>query len=102
MNEARFSATATLLPNGKVLISGGTQDGNVGLSSTELYDPVTNTFAASTSTPTMNQKRFAATATLLPDGKALIAGGVSFDVGAFSSTELYDPVAKRSLPRHRP
>ncbi|MGC1190409.1 MAG: kelch repeat-containing protein, partial [Candidatus Binatus sp.] len=93
MNEARFSATATLLPNGKVLISGGTQDGNVGLSSTELYDPVTNTFAASTSTPTMNQKRFAATATLLPDGKALIAGGVSFDVGAFSSTELYDPVA---------
>jgi hypothetical protein len=93
MNQARFTATATLLPNGKVLISGGSQDGNVGLSSTELYDPVTNTFAASTSTPTMNQKRFSATATLLPDGKVLIAGGVSFDVGAFSSTELYDPVA---------
>jgi hypothetical protein len=90
MNHARYVATATLLTNGKVLIAGGTQDGNGGLSSTELYDPVTNTFAAST--PAMNHSRYAATATLLPNGKALIAGGFS-DVGVLSSTELYDPVA---------
>ena len=91
MNAARYVATATLLPNGKVLIAGGTRDGNVGLSSTELYDPVTNSFAASS--PAMNTARIGTTATLMANGKVLIAGGVSFDVGFFSSTELYDPVA---------
>ncbi len=91
MNAARYLATASLLPNGQVLIAGGTRDGNTGLSSTELYDPVANTFAPST--PSMNAARAGATATLLPNGKVLIAGGVSFDVGYLSSTELYDPVA---------
>ena len=91
MNAARYLATASLLPNGQVLIAGGTRDGNTGLSTTELYDPVANTFAPST--PAMNAARAGATATLLPNGKVLIAGGVSFDVGYLSSTELYDPVA---------
>jgi hypothetical protein len=99
MNAARYVATATLLANGKVLIAGGTRDGNTGLSSTELYDPVANTFAPST--PAMNAARAGATATLLPNGKVLIAGGVSFDVGYLSSTELYDPVATLSLPQRR-
>jgi len=91
MNASRYIATATLLPNGQVLIAGGTRDGSTGLTSTELYDPVANTFASST--PTMNATRAGATANLLPNGKVLIAGGVSFDVGYRSSTELYDPVA---------
>jgi Kelch motif len=55
MNTARYAATATLLPNGEVLIAGG---GNGGLSSTELYDPVSNTFAAAAATPVMNTGRF--------------------------------------------
>jgi len=38
MNQARFNATATLLPNGKVLIAGG-EISNETLSSTELYTP---------------------------------------------------------------
>jgi len=90
MNTARYAATATLLPNGKVLIAGGTPDGSNFFSSTELYDPVTNTFAVST--PVMNAGRWGATATLLPNGKALIAGGFG-TASALSSTELYDPVA---------
>ncbi len=93
MNDSRDSATATLLPNGKVLIAGGF--GNSGfLSSTEIYDPATNSFAAST--PSMNDARSGATATLLPNGNVLIAGGV----GGFNpandnlaSTEIYDPAA---------
>jgi galactose oxidase-like protein len=88
MNTARFVATATLLPNGKVLIAGGFGAAGT-LSSTELYDPVTNTFAAST--PVMNAARDFATATLLPNGKVLIAGGDT-NSGPLSSTELYDPV----------
>jgi hypothetical protein len=58
INHGRDSATATLLPNCKVLIAGGSG------SSTEIYDPATNTFAAST--PSMNEAHASATATLLP------------------------------------
>lgn len=87
MNDERENATATLLPNGKVLIAGGAGAPNPGppLSSTDLYDPATNTFAPST--PSMNEPRARATATLLPNGKVLIAGGTND-----TSTELYNPV----------
>src|SRR5260370_840437 len=91
MNAARENATATLLPDGKVLIAGGFGDAGV-LSSTELYDPATNTFAPSNATPEMNSARVADTATLLPGGKVLIAGGFNFiTFPSLSSTELYDP-----------
>ena len=89
MNTPRTNATATVLANGKVLIAGGDFDNS--LSSTELYDPVSNTFAAAT--PSMNGVREAATATLLSSGKVLIAGGL--DNSGFGNplgtTELYDP-----------
>ena len=87
MNIGRQQATATLLPNGKVLIAGGANRSRA-LSSTEIYDPATNTFAAST--PSMNVAREFATAALLPNGKVLIAGGVNSS-GVISSTEIYDP-----------
>jgi len=98
MNSGRTNVTATLLPNGKVLIAGGLNSSSAGPSfildrTTELYDPVTNSFAAST--PSMNVARYLATATLLPNGKVLIAGGfgglgnIAHDL---HSTELYDPV----------
>ena len=59
-----------------------------GLDSTELYDPATNTFAASASTPAMNARRLpsATAATPPPNGKVFIAGG-----SGSSSTELYTP-----------
>ena len=91
MNAARASATATLLPNGQVLIAGGFRNvtSNTGsLFSTEIYDPATNSFAAST--PSMNDSRDSAMATLLPNGKVLIAGGFG-NSGFLSSTEIYDP-----------
>ncbi len=95
MKTGRSNATATLLPNGKVLIVGGDAVYGRILDSTELYDPVSNSFAAST--PAMNAKRNGATTTLLPNGKVLIAGGADHIGGAatnvFSSTELYDPVS---------
>ena len=99
MNDARTDATATLLPNGNVLIAGGlstvNNPGGASLSSTEIYDPTTNTFAAST--PSMNDAREEATATLLLNGKVVIAGGQGFVIAApvafltFSSTEIYSP-----------
>jgi hypothetical protein len=100
MNAARENATATLLPNGKVLIAGGYSNITINtgsLSSTEIYSPVTNTFAASP--PSMNQARTNATATLLPNGRVLIAGGLVAPTFlemlpfALSSTEIYDPAS---------
>jgi N-acetylneuraminic acid mutarotase len=81
MNDPRSGATATLLPNGKVLVVGG-----VGLSSAELYDPATGAW---TLTGFMHGDRAYHTATLLPNGKVLVAGGMT---GQWLATaELYDP-----------
>lgn len=101
MNQGRQSATATLLNNGLVLVAGGTEnqkppnssvDVSSILASVDLYDPATNSFAPAASTPLMNQARMGATATLLGNGKVLIAGGSGSGYSvALSSTELYTP-----------
>lgn len=106
MNQARYNATATLLPNGKLLIAGGISLSHTGslasLGSVELYDPATNSFAPPASTPTMNQARDSATATLLPNGKVLIAGGESLPGDgsriSLASVELYDPATNSFAP----
>jgi len=82
LNFSRFGHTATLLPNGKVLVAGG-----YGISSylvqSELYDQATGSW---TQTGNLNFARAAHTATLLPNGKVLVAGGDSF---LTHSSELY-------------
>lgn len=81
LNQARIAHTATLLPDGKVLIAGG-YDRNDALSTAELYDPTTSTFTA---TGSLNEARSGHTATLLQNDKVLIAGG------GVAMAELYDP-----------
>lgn len=85
--------TATLLPDGTVLIAAG-QDENTVVTHAiaEVYNPTTGAF---TLTGNLNQDRSSHTATLLPNGKVLVAGGIHTTTpgsGAFLiSTELYDP-----------
>ena len=88
MKVARIFHTATLLQDGRVLIAGGETTGEAqgskeAVVSAELYDPNTAAFAL---TGAMNAPRASHTATLLEDGRVLIAGG-SED----GSAELYDP-----------
>jgi N-acetylneuraminic acid mutarotase len=91
LNDARGDHTATLLPNGKVLVVGGGPSADSPLISAELYDPVTGTWGSLAS---LNTARLAHTATLLPNGKVLVAGGRNYDVnpdgGVLNSAELYD------------
>jgi uncharacterized repeat protein (TIGR02543 family) len=77
--------TATLLPNGRVLVAGG--DGPGGTA--ELYDPATDQWSSAGS---MADARWLHTATLLPNGRVLVVGGANYNNGtALNSAELYDP-----------
>jgi deoxycytidylate deaminase len=86
MNKPRRGHTATLLPNGNVLIAGGTDDGTSILNTSEIYDPATGQFAA---TGDMGTARSDHTATSLPDGRVLLAGGGSNQY--LRSAEIYNP-----------
>jgi hypothetical protein len=99
MAEQRAGHTATLLPNGNVLITGGFKKAADGwsqtyFSSAELYDPAKHSFSA---TGSMTYRRCGHTATLLKNGLVLIAGGVA-DMGVLSSAELYNPAAGTFIP----
>lgn len=101
LQDQRLFHTATLLPNGKVLVAGGVVNEDyacmAGQDSAELYDLASGTF---TSTATMTNPRYAQTSTLLQNGTVLITGGYSFDSSecdgpgtspAAASAEIYDP-----------
>jgi hypothetical protein len=93
----RYAHTATLLPNGNVLVAGGfgnTSDcqgvGAQAQNTAELYNPNEGSFSM---TGNMSIPRGGHTATMLTDGKVLIAGGGNQGVGGTGSAtaELYDP-----------
>jgi WD40 repeat protein len=87
MRTPRALPTATRLPNGKVLVTGGV--GTPGaLAATELYDPASGIWSA---TGAMASPRYYHTATLLPNGKVLVTGG--FATTSLATAVLYDPAS---------
>jgi hypothetical protein len=90
--NSRAYHTATLLADGKVLITGGYVESTQSiLASSALYDPGTGQW---TYPGILKEKRFQHTATLLPDGKVLVTGGN----GNLASCELYDPATGQWAP----
>lgn len=86
----RYFHRATLLPSGKVLVTGGVGAAGTAITSAELYDPTTNGWSA---VAPMLIAREEHSATLLPDGKVLVAGGSDVNNVELTSTEMYDPGA---------
>ena len=99
MTTAHVYDTATLLQDGRVLISGGTDDAGNVVASAELYDPKSGTFRP---TGSMTTSRTTQTATLLRDGRVLIAGGyggcTASICNTLASAELYDPATGTFSP----
>jgi len=100
MTTNRTSPSATLLPDGRVLLAGGWLMAQVqtnppayssfSLTSAELYDPATGNWTATTNT--MTEGRNDHTASLLPNGQVLLAGGFQNGPGDRDTLELFDPV----------
>lgn len=91
---ARMRPTATLLPDGSVLLAGGAvPNGGPPLASAEIYHPTTGSWTATTGP--MNVPREGDTATLLPDGFVLVAGGCSVTCNergsVTASSEIFVP-----------
>ncbi len=105
----RFACPATLLKDGRVLLTGGTSSSratyNKRIADAEIYDPVARSF---TRTGSMQRSRWGHTSTLLADGRVLITGGINEEEGFTTSAELYDPkngvfreISPMRLPRSR-
>jgi N-acetylneuraminic acid mutarotase len=92
MNTGRTDHTATLLPNGQVLVAGGIDASATPLASAELYNPATGIW---TGTGSMAEAREGHTATLLPNGEVLVAGGSTNLASCSSTAELYNPSSGR-------
>ncbi|HEY8845606.1 MAG TPA: kelch repeat-containing protein, partial [Candidatus Limnocylindrales bacterium] len=105
MSGGRVIHTATLLADGRILVTGGLQTLHVGggfpLASADLYDPKSGTFSP---TGSMATARDGYTATLLSDGRVLVAGGTdlpnaeSASGEMLASAELYDPTTGTFSP----
>ena len=101
MAAARALHQATLLPDGRVLLSGGFGDspspGAPGREDAEVYNPATGTFSAGGD---LQVGRFLHSAIPLTDGRVLVVGGVAGpgDRSAVALTELYDPATNAWTP----
>ena len=100
LGTARGFHTATRLADGRVLIAGGDvaawDDNGPFLASAEIYDPASGTFSPA---GPLAEGRSHHAATLLPDGRVLVAGGVANGGStSLASAELFDPATGTFSP----
>jgi hypothetical protein len=89
---ARYGHTATLLADGRVLVAGGYDNSDDWTASAEIFNPVADGgFGAWSGTGSLGTARYYHTATLLTNGRVLVAGGTGHSMPAIA--ELFDPAA---------
>ena len=95
MASKREKATAHLLRDGRVLVTGGRSSARKYLKTTEIYDPET---AAWSKTDSMHESRYRHASVLLPDGRVLVTGGQNTFISLNPSTQLFDPASESWSP----
>ncbi len=92
MAQPRMQLNATLLPDGKVLVSGGSttnEDPSTAVLGAQLYDPAANSFS---SAGTMEFPRlYHSNTLLLPDGRVVAMGGNPERTVYVPQIEIYSP-----------
>ncbi len=92
----RIFHTATAIGGGKILVAGGkTSDGSVDLSSAEIFDTTSDPPIWTQTQDDMPAPHVSGTATLLQDGRVLVAGGVIGDISSgtvSAKADIYDPI----------
>lgn len=103
MIHARSRHTLTLLPDGRVLAAGGEDGWSKDFllhSTTEIFDPRTNCWSPG---PDLSELRGSHSATLLPDGRVLLVGGIGMileieEIYPLATSEIIDPADAATAP----
>ena len=93
MKYARHWPTSTVMPNGNVIVTGGSRDnnGNGGyVTNAEIWNPVTNTWTE-VEVPHEHARLYHSVALLLPDGRIMIGGGGAPGPRNYTDVEFYSP-----------
>jgi hypothetical protein len=87
LGTGRYSHSATLLTNGKILVAGGKNASNAVLSSAEYWDPSTGAWSIAPSMPNVHAEHIALN---LSGANVLVIGGTTNGSVALASTELWN------------
>jgi|GEM_PF-685182 len=88
MSTLRSAATHAKLSDGRILFMGGSTDFETAISTTDIFDPTTNTFTPGSE---MMKERSGHASVALPDGRILVFGGTDSNEPQ-DSVEIYDPL----------
>jgi WD40 repeat protein len=89
-----FCSGHTFLPDGRLLVAGGTSPGTRGLRAASVFDPVTRSWSATSS---MARGRYYPTTTALPDGQVLVVSGHDTTLSVVTIPEVWNGSAWRRL-----
>ena len=97
MKYSRHWANSTILPDGRVLVTGGARQNAAGISTLdgvvpapEIWNPVTNTWSSNLAVYA-HGRQYHSAAILLPDGRVMMGGGGSPGPGPYADVEYYTP-----------
>ncbi len=91
MNSARTGAASVLMPDGRILVTGGSDANGNPLASVEFF----NSDGSFSDAPSMSSARSGHSAVWLPTGYVLVAGGTTSGGGVTNTAELFNPLSNQ-------